>query len=454
MNIRDYIGDSEFYKRTVSIAAPLAVQNLLMSCMSMVDTLMVSWIGMVSAVGTAAQIDTLHSMVSYGCVGGIGMFASQFSGAGDERNLKRCTGLCLVLVLINGLFWFTLASFFGETVLRFYLNDDTVVRHGLQYLSISRFSLLLGSVGFCFSNMYRSTGKPAVALKVSTASSLLNVLLNLLLIFGIGPFPEMGVRGAALGTVLAQLFSVSVLITHAYRTHQPFAGSFSEMFALDQSFIRPIFARILPLIINESTFGIGQTLFVKAFGQLGREQMDAYYVGLHIFNFATFLIYGYGSAVQILLGRILGQGKIMRARLECRWHMGLAFALSVLLVSVLVILAKPLVMLFGLADPAAESLAVSIVYVFAVKASMRLYNFLIFCILRAGGDAGIIQFLDSGIEWLVGLPAAFISVFVFRISSLTLVLLIAQLEQLVRLFFGMKRVKTNKWAADLTKLVA
>ena len=111
-----------------------------------------------------------------------------------------------------------------------------------------------------------------------------------------------------------------------------------------------------------------------------------------------------------------------------------------------------MVSFFRLEGPT-EQLAVRIVYVFAVKASMRLFNFMIFCILRSGGDAKIIQFLDSGLEWLVGLPCAFICVNVLHMDNIALVLLITQLEQLVRFIFGMKRVKSYKWANDLTKLV-
>ena len=447
-----YIADKEFYRGTAKIAVPLALQTALQSCMSMVDTLMVSWIGMVSAVGTAAQVDTLSGMIMYGCIGGISMFAAQFYGAGDYRNLKKCLGFSLCLVMANGLLWFLAATFFGRQILSFYINDPVIIENGLQYLSISRFALIVSAVSFAFSNMYRSTHQPSVSLRIAVISGLCNVLFNWLLIFGIGPFPEMGVRGAALGTVSAQLISVSLLLSHAIYTKQPFLGTFSEMFTLKKEFVKPIFARIVPLIVNESTFGVGQTLFIKAFGQLGTRQMDAYFAGNQIFNLMTFVIYGYGNAVQILLGSSLGKGQIEKARKECDYHIGLAAMISVMLVLALTVFAKPMVSLFRLA-PDIEPLAVSVVYVFAVKASMRLYNFMIFCILRSGGDAGIIQFLDSGLEWLVGLPVTFFCVGVLHMQSLPLVLLAAQSEQLVRLVFGMKRVKTYRWAKDLTKLV-
>ena len=225
------------------------------------------------------------------------------------------------------------------------------------------------------------------------------------------------------------------------------------MFGLSLSFVRPVLERIFPLILNETAFGFGQTLFIKAFGYLGKEQMDAYYVGNQIFNLMTFIIYGYGNSVQILLGQKLGRGMIKEAREECDNHIGLAFVLSCILVSFLIIFAKPMVRLFALQDPAIEQLAVMIVRVFAVKASMRLYNFMIFCILRSGGDAKVIQFLDSGLEWLVGLPCAFLCVKVLGMTNIAVVLLITQLEQLIRLIFGMKRVRSYQWANDLTQLV-
>ena len=131
---------------------------------------------------------------------------------------------------------------------------------------------------------------------------LVNAGLNYALIFGVGPFPEMGVQGAALGTVLAQCFAVAVYTIHGFITKQPFLGSFTEMF----SFVMPILRKIAPLIFNETLFGFGSTLFVKAFGVLGTQAMDAYYVGNQISNVFLFVVYGYGNAISVLLGGILG----------------------------------------------------------------------------------------------------------------------------------------------------
>lgn len=451
--MKKYFGTKEFYKETLKIAFPLSLQNLLSSCMGIIDTLMVSWIGMVTAVGTAAQVDILCMMIAYGSIGGASMFASQFFGAKDFKNLRKTFGLSIILAVINALFWFTLATFMGYQILMFYMPDEQIVMYSLKYLNIARFSLLIGSINFAFSFMYRSIKKAGVALKVSILVMSLNVGLNYCLIFGVGFLPVMGVEGAALGTVIAQTVGLITYLIHAKTTNQPFIGTFSEMFKIDKQFALPILKKIVPLIFNEALFGLGSTLFIKAFGMLGKESMDAYYVGNQIYNTFLFIVYGYGNAISILLGSQLGAGKMEEARQEANYHLGLSFVLSFVLVFAMILMAKPMVAIFGLTNPVVNLLAVQIVWVFAVKVSMRLFNFIIFSILRAGGESKVIQILDSGILWAIGLPSAFLCVNYFKMDSIVLVLLITQLEQLIRFIFGMRCVKSESWVKDLTVLI-
>lgn len=452
--LKRYFGPKAFYHKTAIVAIPLALQSLLSSAMGIVDSLMVSWIGMVTAVGTATQIDLLCSMIAYGAIGGTGMFSAQFYGAKDYKNLKKVFGLSFILGMINALFWFSIAWIFGRQILTFYMNDPQVVENGLSYLNIAMFSMIPACIGFSFSYMYRSIQKGAITLYVSIFSMGVNVFLNYCFIFGKFGMPTMGVQGAALGTLVAQCSTVLLYSAHAILTKQPFIGTMSEMFSLDSQFVMPILRKIYPLIINETLFGFGSTLFVKAFGQLGKPSMDAYYVGNQICNVFLFVVYGYGNAISILLGAKLGQKRFEEAKREKHYYVSLSFILSVILVIAMICFAGPLVDLFQLKDPLVYQTATLLVGVFAVKISMRLFNFMIFSVLRAGGDSKIISLLDSGVMWVVGLPLAFICVNVFGIQNIALVFLITQLEQLVRLVWGMKRINKGQWAKDLTQLVS
>ncbi|MFV0551334.1 MAG: MATE family efflux transporter [Anaerorhabdus sp.] len=451
--LKKYFGPKDFYKKTAKIAVPLSLQNLLSSCMGIIDTLMVSWIGMVTAVGTAAQIDTLCSMIAYGSIGGTSMFSSQFYGAKDFKNLKKTFGLSIILASINALFWFSIATFLGYQILMFYMPDANIVAYSLKYLNITRFGLVLGSINFAFSYMYRSIQNAGVSLKVSILVMICNIVMNSCFIFGIGFFPKMGVEGAALGTVIAQCLGLIVYVIHAIKTKQPFFGTFREMFVIEKEFALPILRKVVPLIFNETLFGVGSTLFIKAFGQLGKDSMDAYYVGNQIYNTFLFIVYGYGNAISVLLGVRLGSGEMDEAKREANYHLGLSLILSIILVVGMILFANPMVAIFGLTNPLISLLAIQIVWVFAVKVSMRLFNFIIFSILRAGGESKVIQLLDSGILWVIGLPSAFICVNLLHMNSIVIVLLITQVEQLVRLGFGILCVKSESWAKDLTVLV-
>ncbi len=448
-----YVGDKIFYQRTFRIALPLALQNLLSSCMGIIDTMMVTRIGKVTAVGTAVQIDVLHNLISYGISSGISMFAAQFYGSKQSNQLKRTFGLGLILSLINALFWVGLAFFFKREILAFYMSNEDILKYSIMYLEISMFAMIPFAINNNFQAMYRSTHQANITLFVSTIGALSNILLNAIFIFGFMFIPAMGIRGAALGTLLAQSIVCVVYIFHSIKTNQPFIGKVHEVFDLNWGFVSPIVKKMSPLVINEAFFGLGSTLFVKAYGLLGTQSMDAYYVANQIYNCFAFVVYGYGSAISILIGTRLGEGRTQLAKEELNYHIGLSLAIATSLVLIMVVFAEGMVSLFGISDLVVYKLATSIVNVFSIQIFMRLFSFMIFSTLRAGGDSKVIQFLDSGIMYAVGLPIAFGSVYLLKIENIAFVLLLVQVEQFIRMVFGLKRLHQGVWAKDLTKLV-
>ena len=449
MNMNKFVGDRNFYSRTFRVALPISLQVLLGSGMSMVDTMMVSRIGMVTAVGNAGQITSLSQGISFGITSGIAMFAAQFYGAGNEKNLKKVFGLSLVLGLVSSVLWVAVSFLFGRRILYFYLPDNQVLDYSFQYLRVVVFSLVIAAMNSSFSALYRSMHKTGIILNIAIAGAVANVLLNLLLIFVL----KLGVVGAALGTVLAQLLSLLIYISYTIRTRQPFFGRFSEIFNLSLEFVRPIIDRMWPLMVNETLFGFGMTLFVKAFGIFGTQAMDAYYMATEIFYLFMFVVHGYGSAVSVLIGSRLGEGRIELAIRESGLQMALGFVLSVIMVSLLLLNMDNVLYFFNVGDPVVYTLARQLLVVYSLKVFLRMFNFLMFSTLRAGGDTRVLNFLDSGLMYLVGIPIAFASVSIFHLTSIVMVLLLCQTEQLVRLFITYRRYSSNIWARDLTKMI-
>ena len=186
---------------------------------------------------------------------------------------------------------------------------------------------------------------------------------------------------------------------------------------------------------------------------MGAQSMDAYYVSNQIFNLFLFAIYGYGNAVSILIGTRLGQGRIEIAKQESKYQIVLGFIIGLIMMLSMDIFAKPLINLFGYSDGLIYNLACGMVYVLSVKLFLRMFNFMMFSTLRAGGDTKVLNILDSGIMYLVGLPLAYISVYIIGIRNIVFVLAICQIEQFVRLILTSMRYKSAIWAKDLTTTI-
>lgn len=453
MKLKKYIGPQIFYRRVFSMAIPLGFQQLISSCMGIIDSLMVSWIGQVTAVGTAVQIETLCTSVSWACATGVGIFSVQFFGARDYKNLKKSFGLSVVLAVISGAIWFFIATFFGENILRFYINDSKVIANGLLYLNIAKYSYFPLALSFVFNLTYRNINKPKVPLIVGIVAMLINIVANYVFIFGLYGFPALGIQGAALGTCLAQMIALCIHIVFACSTHQPFIGTMKEMFTLKMRFVRPILQKTLSIVVNELFFGFGSTLFIKAFGALGTQSMDAYYVGEKISNLFYAFANGFSNAVAAIIGVSLGSGNGHKAKEEGDYLMSLSAVMSVFCLIFIYCSSQMLVNIFDLTNEQVIKEAVLIVKVFALRIALRFFIVIVFSSLRAGGDSKVLTLLDSGLMWSVGIPLAFISVHVFHIQSIALVFLICQLEQIIRVYLGMKRYQKGKWIVNLTTYV-
>ncbi len=454
MKENKYFGNALFYRRTAMLAVPSMLQQLLSSAMGIVDTIMVAWIGAVSAVGIGSQLEGMCITIAFGVMEGVGIFAAQFFGAHDYSSMKKTFGLSLLLNGAIGLAWFLGVTCAGRAIVSFYVKDPAVVAQALIYLNIVRFSYPLTCIAFTFNYLFRCIHKTTVPMYLSVGAMGLNCFFNYVLIFGALGFPKLGVAGAAWGTVIAQSASVIGYIVYTVWKKVPFVGSFREMFFLSSSFVSPIMERTYPTILNEALFSFGSSMFIKAYGLLGTRVTDAYYVGNTITNIFFSVCNGMSVAAGMILGAELGGGNRDEAIKESRWFLVLALILAVIVSIVIVAFAAPLVSLFGLTDAGVIETAVGVVRIASIRISTRLIIVVIFSALRAGGDSRFLMFLDSGIMWGVGIPVVYLLISVLGMTDFVMIFFLAEIEQFVRIAIGMKRYHSNRWAVNLTGLVS
>ena len=167
---------------------------------------------------------------------------------------------------------------------------------------------------------------------------------------------------------------------------------------------------------------------------------------------ALFAVWGYGEAVSIITGTLLGEGRIEQAKEESRYHLGLSFLVGLALWAFMVLFSPMFLSLYNISDPFVYDSATKLLAVYGFKAFLRVFTYVMFCTLKAGGDSKIYNLLDSGIMYAVGIPIAFIGVWL-GMKDVVLLVLLCQLEQVVRFFLTLKRYNSYKWANNLTELV-
>ena len=454
MTAGKYVGDKKFYSDVGRLAIPSMLQQLLSSAMGMVDTMMVSAIGMVSPVGVASQLGHVCTCISFGVMEGTGIYASQFYGADDRKNLQRTFGMTIILSLLVGLVFYGMIALRCVPVIRFYVKDPEVVKYAKIYLDLVKYSFPLNTCAMAFNYFYRCIHKTNVSMWISTTSMATNAIVNYILIYGKLGFAPMGVAGAAWGTIASQVVALGLYYGYSVISKAAFIGSPKVMFDISGEFFNKVMVRTYPTIINETLFGFGTSLYIKAYALLGTEVTDAYYVANTITNMFFSVCNGLSVSGSMLLGAELGKGDVEKAITESRWFLYLGLMLAAITGTIVIVAAIPLVSLFGLTNPDAITMSTAIVRVSAFRIALRMIVVVIFSSLRAGGDSRMLMVLDCGIVWFVGIPLIYGMIALLHMTNFPLIYFLAQFELVARIIIGMRRFTSNRWAVNLTSEIA
>jgi putative MATE family efflux protein len=450
LTLKKYLAPARFYKRMAIVGLPIMVQQMLNSIMGIVDSIMVSSINGVSAVGNATQIENLMMTISFGAASGASIFIAQYFGAKDQPHQRKSFMVGVSFTLMIALGMLTLAAFFPGTLMRFFIDDAEVIERSLIYLDVVKWSYIPFVITMMFSFAYRSIQRTMISLGIGIFAMVTNVSLNALLIFGLFGFPALGIQGAAIATLIAHTLSAVIHVIYAVVTKQPFFSFKLQDMKVESQLVKKISSRAVPLMFNELFFGVGMTLFIRFYGMYGPESLESYYVANQLSMFFFFAIMGVNAASSAILGAILGEGKLEEAEQTMHYFYGVGVFLAVVLSIAVLVLAPWLVNLYG-SGVSNPGLATTILRILSLRLALRVFNVLIFSALRAGGDAKFLTWLDAGLVWGIGLPLTAFLVMVVKIESLAAVLLLVQVEQVVRVVIGLMRVSQGRWLMNLTR---
>lgn len=416
----------------------------------MVDNVMVGGLGetAMAAVGIANQIFFIFAVVLFGITSGLSVFIAQFWGSGRTDDVRRSISLGLVLCTAFSLTFTAITLAVPEMLISIFTNDVAVIRLGADYLSVVAFGYPLSAISMVYSVGLRSTEKPVLPLAASVLSLLLNTVLNYLLIYGKYGFPDMGVRGAALATVIARVAEISMIIFMVYRWRMVAACYLKDFLHLHKKFVLSIFRLALPVIANESLWVLGVSVFSAVYGRMGTPELAAYNVVSTLEKLSFVLVMGLGNGCAVIVGKLLGEGDNGKAYLYAKRSIILAPLTGILIGAFMIAVRFPIIALYDVQD-IVKSYAASLILISALVFPIKSFNFTnMIGVLRAGGDTRFMLAIDTVPLWLVAVPLSIVTG-LYLGWPLPYVYMIIFAEELLKAILGLFRFSSKKWMNNL-----
>lgn len=445
--------NKRFYKILFSLCIPIIIQNLISTSVNIIDTVMISSLGetSVASIGVANQFFFLFSMSLSGITGGAGVFISQFFGKKDANNIKKVTGLSTILAIILSLIFVVPALLVPESIIHIFSYDPDVVRLCSEYLRIVILGYPLISISIVFSMGSRGVRNPNLGMFCSAIALVTNVILNYGLIFGHFGLPALGVKGAAIATVIARVVELILILGYVYILKKDYILKFTlkHLKSIDKVFVNSFFSKSMPIFFNDSAWAVGTVLYSVAYAKAGTSAIAASQIATSTGNFFIMTSVCIAIGASIMLGNELGADHIDRATQYAKKFSILVFVAGLLFGLLLIINIPFLLKIFSVSQ-ALKSDITKIFIIMGIFMALKSFNTLIIIgILRSGGDTKYALFLELGCMWLASLPLTFIGA--VKGYPIFVLVLLTYSEEIVKFIFGVPRALSKKWATNIVK---
>ena len=459
MNLRRYVGDKPFYRRVFAVMVPVLIQQVITNFVSLLDNLMVGQIGTepMSGVAIVNQLLFVFALSIFGALAGPGILTAQFYGAEDHAGVRHTFRAKLYLALGAVLVFGTLLILRGEMLVQLFLHEgeagldlDETLHHGMQYLHVMLWQMLPFALVQVYAGTLRETGETVVPMKAGLVAVGVNLVGNYILIFGKLGIPALGVRGAAIATVLSRFVELAIVAfwTHRHAQRCPYiVGAYRSPY-VPGALMKRMAVLGLPLLINELLWSSGMTTMNQCFSVRGLEVVSAENISMTISNLFFCAFLSMGTTVSIMVGQLLGSGQTERAVDEDRKLIAFAVVLCTAVGAVMAVIAPLVPQLYNTTEPV-RRLAVSFILISAAMMPVNAFTNACYFTLRSGGKTFITFLFDSAFVWCVSVPAAFV---LTRYTTLPVVpvYLGVYLLDLIKCVSGYFLVKSKKWVQNLT----
>ncbi len=455
---RKFIGDKKFYLMVLSIAIPIMIQNGITNFVSLLDNIMIGRIGTEPMSGAAIvnQLIFVYNLCIFGGVSGAGIFTAQYFGKGDQEGVRNTMRYKLWMVIIITAATIVLLLTQGDALIHMYLKGEGTVaqvadtlRYGREYLDI----IVWGLPAFMMVQVYASTlrecGETMLPMKAGVAAVVVNLFFNFMLIYGMLFFPKMGVRGAALATVISRYVEVLIVMgwTHRHHAKHVFAEGLYRTMRVPATMTRRILIQGTPLLLNETFWAAGMAMLTQCYSIRGLNVVAGLNISNTVNNVFNIVFIALGDSVAIVVGQLLGAGKMKEARDTDNKMIAFSVFCCTIVALAMLVLAPLFPNLYN-TNAEARELAKYFIIITAIFMPQNAFLHASYFTLRSGGRTIITFLFDSVFIWVVSVSVAFT---LSRFTALPVLAIYAlvQAADFIKCIIGFILVKKGVWLRNI-----
>ena len=447
--------EKSFYKTFAILTLSLALQNLLTYSVNMADNIMLGRFSHDALAGASLcnQLQFFLQMLVQGVGEGVVVLGARYWGKKDLKHIPHIIGAGLRFGVAIAVLMFLAALFFPEQIIRLMSNDEAIVEQGVQYLQIICFTYVLFALTNMLTASLRTIGIVKIGYMISASTLCINICLNYVLIYGHFGAPALGVRGAAIATLVSRAVELLIVIWYLKFREHTLNLNWRKLLFIDTSYIKDYIHVSLPVLITQALWGFSSIVQTAVLGNMDNSAMvvPANSISVLVFQILSVVGYGAASAAAILTGRTLGEGKKERID-QTAFTFQVLFCIIGVFTGLIIFFSRgPVMMIYDTLTPEAAELTQQFITVLAITSVGTCYQMAADSgILRAGGDTRFAMWNNMVFTWLICLPCAILSAFVFHFPPVV-VFFCLKMDQLGKCPVIFLRVRSKKWIKQITR---
>ena len=435
-------------KEIVRLAFPIALQQFMTALVGACDAIMLGKLSQdaMSAVSLATQVTFVFNLFMFAFMAGENMFVAQYYGKGDYTGISQVFSLvtkicgCIAVVFLAG------TLFFPEQLMRILTNEETLIVLGSEYLRVIGISYVFSGIAQIFLAIMKNCGAVNMSTLINGVMVILNIALNAVFIFGLSGFPKMGIKGAALATVLATV--VQFLWSVGYVLCRIRAVKFS-LRSCEKKLFGRFWQKTVPLLINNLAWGIGFSMYSVIMGHLGTDAVAANGIANISKNLVVCFCLGLGNAGSIIVGNRLGADRLQEAK-EAGGTLTRTAIIAGIVSGLVLIALSPFITKMVDLTPTARGYLQKMLLISSYYIAGKSVNCMtIGGIFAAGGDSKFGMLCDSVTLWCITVPLGCICAFILKLPVMV-VYFVLNLDEIIKLPVVYKHYKKYKWIKNLT----